>query len=182
MALPPFLSLASPAVLSPTRTNDESALVWLLGEHDISTVKALSAIIDRAITFNSSDLILDLSEVSFMDVATVEVIVRAREYLDLRARSLVLRSPPRCARLVLELCGLTYEADPTSISRESFPTGDPNEFAAPPGQREPAPLPGPEPTETPVLVSASSLIDEVSSVGREVDEERMSYRAGYGNP
>lgn len=182
MALPPSLSFVSPAVLSPTRTNEESALVWMLGEHDISTVNALSAIIDRAITFNSTDLILDLSEVSFMDVATVGVIARAREYLALRSRSLVLRSPPRCARLVLELCGLPLDADPAALLGQSFATRDPNEFAAPPGQRKPAPLPGPEPTETPVLVSASSLIDEVSSVGREVYEEPTSYRAGYGNP
>ncbi len=47
-----------------------------------------------------------------MGAATVGVIIRARELLRLRSRSLVLRSPSRCARRILHLCGAADLLDP----------------------------------------------------------------------
>jgi anti-anti-sigma factor len=82
-------------------------VVWLRGEHDLSTVGALSETMARAIALDDADLVVDLSEVQFMGAATVGVIIRARELLRLRSRSLVLRSPSRCARRILQLCGVT---------------------------------------------------------------------------
>jgi anti-anti-sigma factor len=71
----------------------------------VSTVAALSETMARAIALDDADLVVDLSEVQFMGAATVGVIVRARELLALQSRSLTLRSPPRCARRILDLSG-----------------------------------------------------------------------------
>ena len=81
-------------------------VVHLRGEHDASTVVELSATIARAMALDDADVVLDLSEVQFMDAATVGVIVLAVEFLNLRSRTLTLWAPSRCARHVIELCGL----------------------------------------------------------------------------
>jgi anti-anti-sigma regulatory factor len=52
------------------------------------------------------NLVVELSEVEFMGAATVGLIVRAQEFLGLRARSLTLRSPSSCARRVPVVCAL----------------------------------------------------------------------------
>jgi anti-anti-sigma factor len=80
-------------------------VVWLRGEHDVSTVAALSDTLAGAMAIDDCDLVVDLSEVEFMGAATIGVLVRARELLQSRSRSLVLRSPSSCARRILDLCG-----------------------------------------------------------------------------
>jgi anti-anti-sigma factor len=94
----------------PSSLADEtdSTVVWLHGEHDIATVATLSEVMVQAIALDDGDLVVDLRGVEFMDAATVGVIMRARGLLRLRSRSLVLRSPSRCARRLLELCGLAH--------------------------------------------------------------------------
>jgi anti-anti-sigma factor len=87
-------------------------VVCLRGDHDLSTVTELSATMARAITLGDGDLVVDLSRVEFMSAATVSVIVRARELLGARDRSLAVRTPSRCARRVLELCDLSDLIDP----------------------------------------------------------------------
>jgi anti-anti-sigma factor len=79
-------------------------VVWLRGEHDVSTVAALAETLAGAMALDDCDLVVDLSEVQFMGAATIGVLVRARELLQSRSRSLVLRSPSRCARRILDLC------------------------------------------------------------------------------
>jgi anti-anti-sigma factor len=80
-------------------------VVRLRGEHDVSTVAALSETLAGAMALDDCDLVVDLSEVEFMGAATIGVLVRARVLLRLRSRSLVLRSPSSCARRILDLCG-----------------------------------------------------------------------------
>jgi anti-anti-sigma factor len=86
-------------------------VVWLDGEHDIATSGELSATLVQAIAIGDDDLVVDLSEVQFMDASTIGVIVRARNLLLSRARSLSLRDPARCARRVLDVCGLAELID-----------------------------------------------------------------------
>ena len=52
----------------------------------------------RAIAVDETDLVIDLSEVTFMNAATVAVIIRAEAFLRDRSRSLTLRSPSAPAR------------------------------------------------------------------------------------
>jgi anti-sigma B factor antagonist len=102
-------------LLAFARRDGARTVVWLRGEHDVSTVAALSETMARAIARDDADLVVDLSEVQFMGAATVGVIVRARELLELRSRSLTLRSPSRCARRILDLCGHADLLDPRRV-------------------------------------------------------------------
>jgi anti-anti-sigma factor len=86
-------------------------VVWLHGEHDLSTTTALADTLARAIALDNADLVIDLSEVQFMGAATVGIIVRAHELLRQQSRSLTLRAPSTGARRVLELCGVTGDLD-----------------------------------------------------------------------
>src|SRR5687768_658417 len=102
---PSSLTVSRRGLLAFARRDAARTVVWLRGEHDVSTVAALSETMARAIARDDADLVVDLSEVQFMGAATVGVIVRAQELLGLRSRSLALRSPSRCARRILDLCG-----------------------------------------------------------------------------
>lgn len=94
------------------RRDPPTTLIRLDGEHDISTASELSETLARAIGADDADVVVDLSEVEFMAAATVGVLLRARELLRMQTRSLVLRSPSRRARRVLELCGDADLLDP----------------------------------------------------------------------
>jgi anti-anti-sigma factor len=99
------VTVARPHVTGFAGRNPDRTVVWLRGEHDVSTVAALSEVMARAIALDDADVVVDLSEVQFMGAATVGVIIRAREFLRLRSRFLVLRSPSECARRILDVCG-----------------------------------------------------------------------------
>jgi anti-anti-sigma factor len=80
-------------------------VVWLWGEHDLSTDGALGATLTGAVAVDSADVVLDLSEVEFMGVSTLRAIVRARELLRQRSRSLTVRAPSARVRRVIDACG-----------------------------------------------------------------------------
>jgi anti-anti-sigma factor len=101
--------------LAFVRRDPARTVVWVRGEQDHSTVAALSETMARAIALDDADLVVDLSEVTFMGTAACGVIVRARELLRLRSRSLSLRSPSRCARRILDLCGHADLLDPRPV-------------------------------------------------------------------
>jgi anti-anti-sigma factor len=89
----------------------DRTIIWMYGEHDISNKESLAALIAQEISFDESDVEIDLSGLRFMSCATVHVILRARENLRLQSRSLTLISPTMIARRLLDLCGLTYRSD-----------------------------------------------------------------------
>jgi anti-anti-sigma regulatory factor len=60
----------------------------------------------HAIALNDSNVTVDLSEVGSMDGSTIRTLIRAHAFLDARSRSLTLRSPFRCAALVIRVSGL----------------------------------------------------------------------------
>jgi anti-sigma B factor antagonist len=93
-------------VLAYAEREADHTVVWLNGEHDASTVAALWEVMARAIARNDGDVVIDLSGVEFLGSATVGVIMRARDTLRPRSRSLTLRCPSRCAARVLDLYGL----------------------------------------------------------------------------
>jgi len=103
-----------------TAPEADRTIIGLRGEHDASTVASVSDALARAIAVDDTDLVLDLSEVAFIGAATIGVIVRTREFLRPRARSLTLRAPSAVARRVLEICGLT---DLVDVAASTQPTG-----------------------------------------------------------
>jgi anti-anti-sigma factor len=81
-------------------------VVWLWGEHDLSTDSALCLTLARAIALDGAGLIVDLSGVEFMGASTLSIIVRARDFLLQRSASFTVRSPSAFARRVIRVCGL----------------------------------------------------------------------------
>ncbi len=96
------------------RQGEAQTVVWLSGEHDLSTVDALSETLARVFALGDCHVVLDLSGVEFMGAATIHVIVRAKVLLNLESRTLTLRSPSRSARHVVDLCGLDDLINPSS--------------------------------------------------------------------
>jgi anti-anti-sigma factor len=94
-------------------------LVRLQGEYDLSTHRELSMTLAQVMAQDTGDVVLDLRAVTFMDVSTVSIILLARDTLRDRKRQLALRSPSRCARRIIELCGVADMID----SRD---TGEPD--------------------------------------------------------
>lgn len=96
----------------------DRTVVWLRGEHDISTTAGVTLALARAVALDAADVVIDLSRVEFMGAETIGIIVRARDFLRSRSRLLMLRSPSRSARRVIDLCDLAELIDlhPTDAS------------------------------------------------------------------
>jgi anti-anti-sigma regulatory factor len=60
------------------------AVVWLRGEHDISTVAELSAVLYGAGVLAHDALVVDLGKVRFIDASTIGAIVACRNALALQ--------------------------------------------------------------------------------------------------
>jgi anti-sigma B factor antagonist len=121
----------------------DRTVVWLRGEHDVSTVTALSQTMARAIALDDGDLVIDLSSVQFMDAATVGVLIRARDFLELQSRSLALRAPSPCAARILDLCDLAELLEPRPVETThgiATAAAHRKRLAAPPLDRVDAPV------------------------------------------
>lgn len=94
---------AAPTAPLPTEC---PTVVWLRGEHDISTDGALIRTLAAAIALNDAPLVLDLSEVPLMSASTLGVIVAARKFLRPGSRSLTVRSPSAFVRRIISICSL----------------------------------------------------------------------------
>jgi anti-anti-sigma factor len=82
------------------------------------TVDELWERLARAFALDDADVVLDLSGVQFMGAATIDVIVRAKDALDLRSRVLTLRSPSESAQRVVDLCGLADLVEGSSLDAQ----------------------------------------------------------------
>lgn len=175
--------------LAFARRDPARTVVWLRGEHDVSTVAAFSETMARAIARDDGDLVVDLSEVLFMGSATVSVIVRARDLLESRARALTLRSPSRCARRILDLCGRADLFDSRRVGATpvtgaagalgtwvAVPATDRVDQRADESAPQPTSAPGPVPVARVVAVKVSSVDTHDRA------DERTTNVAGRGGP
>jgi anti-anti-sigma factor len=112
-------------------------VVALEGEHDVATVFAVTQALVAALEADDSDVVVDLSGVTFMDASTIGVLLAARNDLRDQSRGFALRSPSKAAARVLEICGLTGQlevvgvAPPGALSSwVSVPKTDPERAAA----------------------------------------------------
>ena len=92
---------------------------------------------------DDADVVVDLSGVEFMDASTVGTIVRTRNLLGSRSRSLTLRSPSSCARRVLHACHLAALVEPDGFDERSA-VALATWVAVPAGRDRPAASEGPE--------------------------------------
>ena len=91
----------------------ERAVIWLDGEQDIATLAVLADTLAKVISADGANLIVDLSGVTFLSSATIDELVRARNLLLGLSRNLTLRSPSKCARRLLDVCGLAGLIEPS---------------------------------------------------------------------
>jgi anti-anti-sigma factor len=87
-------------------------IVSLRGEQDMSTAADVAEALAAAGTVGHGDVVVDLSDVQFMDSTIVTVLARGRHDLRLQSRALMLRAPSRFARRLLDVCGLVGPTDP----------------------------------------------------------------------
>jgi anti-sigma B factor antagonist len=84
----------------------ELALVSVWGELDLYTAERLQAPIDEAGAVGADTVLVDLSEVSFVDSTALAVLVRESKRLEGRGQSLVLVTNDPRTRRVVEVTGL----------------------------------------------------------------------------
>jgi anti-anti-sigma factor len=106
LAEPPSVTVTRRGQVAFAGRDADRTVVWLRGKHDRSTLDAVSDALDRAMALDNADLVVDLSQVQLMSEAIVDAIVRARELLRERSRSLALRSPSPSTRRAFDLRGL----------------------------------------------------------------------------
>lgn len=82
-------------------------VITLRGETDLSTRRDLCDVLLRVIADWTGDVVVDLTEVTFVDTATVRALVTAQQLLHRQARTLTFRSPPRLAARLLMAFGMT---------------------------------------------------------------------------
>jgi anti-sigma B factor antagonist len=76
------------------------------GELDILTVPAFSAKLNELVRRRARDIVVDLSEVRFVDSAGLQVLLSAQRRVTRHARRLVVICPAGPARRVIELARL----------------------------------------------------------------------------
>jgi anti-anti-sigma factor len=86
-------------------------VVWVGGEHDSATAMNVSSRIAQAARLDDSDLVVDLSSITFMDASTIGAIVASHNRLLGRSHSLSVRAPSPLARRLLTMCELAFLID-----------------------------------------------------------------------
>jgi len=95
--------------VTPPAGARDTTVVWLRGEHDLSTVDVLS----EALASATTDVTIDLSGVDFMDSTTLMAILQAASSADALGKAVALRNPSPSARHLLDVCGLDELLEPT---------------------------------------------------------------------
>ena len=87
-------------------------IVLVKGEVDVATSAHLAAAITRAVERQADgkvDLVIDLTHLRFMDVSGINVLMRAARQARADGGTLVLRSPNRTVRRLLDVLRLDAE-------------------------------------------------------------------------
>ena len=88
------------------RSGDTGALVVLEGEIDVENAGSVGEAIMSARRGEGSSVVVDMTDVTFMDSQGLKVLLIARQDLAAEGGLLRLRRPPECVLLVLELTGV----------------------------------------------------------------------------
>jgi anti-anti-sigma factor len=94
-----------------TQLHDGRAVVRLKGELDIVTVDELRQHLRKARQSYGEHVILDLTDLEFMDSQGLSVIVSCQKAVNAAAGSLVLVAPRPIVRRTLEITGLSRRLD-----------------------------------------------------------------------
>jgi anti-anti-sigma factor len=93
-------------------------VVALRGEFDVCTAPVFAGVVGALIHGDPLDVVLNLSELSFMDGAGLRVIADAANRLGAADRAMVISSPSLIVRRILEITGLDglVETGPTEVA------------------------------------------------------------------
>lgn len=80
--------------------------VYLRGELDASTAPHLECLLDRVRHDGHHQIVLDLSQLAFLDAAGLRVFVRAHQNLRASGGTFVLTRPTRMVNRILAITGL----------------------------------------------------------------------------
>jgi anti-sigma B factor antagonist len=122
----------------PVPRDHAQLVVWLCGEHDMSTATSVTNVLADITAASDGNLVVDLSQVEFMDARIINALIHSRNVLRTRSRDLTLQAPSSVARRILSLCGLLGLIDPGP----PIDTGAPDACATVPGIWSRAPLGG----------------------------------------
>ena len=92
-------------------TDGERATVVLRGELDLSGVDRAREAIEQAEASATSLVILDLSELDFLDSTGLEVILRAARRAQDEGRRLIVQRPSRYVMRLLEMTAIAQSLD-----------------------------------------------------------------------
>jgi anti-anti-sigma factor len=92
-------------------TDGDRTTVALRGELDLSGVDRAREAIDQAQDSGASLLVLDLSELDFVDSTGLEVMLRAARRAQDEGRRLIVQRPSRYVRRLLELTAIYRSLD-----------------------------------------------------------------------
>lgn len=113
-----------------SRPDASTAVVALIGDHDVTVVELFRAVTERALA-DTSHLILDVSETTFIDTLMLNAVVRlARRCRNDRVKFQVAVGDTSNTWRVLEITGLTglFDCVPSVAqalaSRSSAPTAE----------------------------------------------------------
>lgn len=100
-------------VLSPLLTTEiwadkDRVLVALRGEVDVSTRTLLCDALLQAVAAGPGDVVVDLTEVTFIDAATARIMSTTHRLLLQNGRHFGLRGPSPLAQRVLLVCGVGH--------------------------------------------------------------------------
>lgn len=110
---PPITPRARPALDGTSRSRvvghysqDGHTIVWAQGEIDIVTAPALMQELTVAVRVQPCRVVVDLTDVTFMDSTGINALVVARRRADIGSGELRLVAPCRLVRKVLRITGL----------------------------------------------------------------------------
>jgi anti-sigma B factor antagonist len=92
-------------------TNGDRATVALRGELDLSGVDRAREAVERAEAGDATLLVLDLSELDFIDSTGLEVVLRAARRAHESGRRLIVQRPSRYVRRLLEMTAIDQSLD-----------------------------------------------------------------------
>jgi anti-anti-sigma factor len=93
-------------------TEGTRIVVTLRGDLDCSARPVLADALSRLIALQAEDVVVDLTDTEFVDLAIVRVLGRCHQLLARQGRKLTFRSPSRLAARLLDLIGLTHLIEP----------------------------------------------------------------------
>lgn len=117
------MALADPTPATPTFCDESTAAyaaeptMSVGGEQDAGNADVLFSRLTAAMRTTAGDVVVDLSGVEFLGVASVRALLLARGELASDSRSLILRDPSTSAQLTLDLCGVTTHDSLTEPTR-----------------------------------------------------------------